>query len=418
MADVTEGDTDEHPGSPSPVRELLADANFRRFFVAQVLLMSIGGTMRFTFIWLVVTLTDWPSAEGLVAFCLGLPAMLFSIPAGAWSDRVDRRRLLVISIASTAGLLLVFSIAVAAGWVTTFWAAVAAFVIGAPIAIASPNIQAMVPFLVPPDRLMNAVALQNGGGNAANFTGLAFGGVAIQLFGDAGGFGLLTVVAAVALWFAVRLEVPETPSTSADAGERPDGSVRSGLRFTFGTEPVRTLIVLSLILGSSFSAMQISMPRVVEETYDAGSATAGIVLAAFGVGMMTSSALVAGRRTMAHGRNVALFIGIGLGLGQFLLSLAPNEWVAIGVMLAWGLNAGVAMASHRTLLQTHTPPDMMGRVMGLMMFGFMGGLPFGAAISSVLAGQVGPQRTMTIVGLVTIAIALPLTWRRTIARLR
>ena len=49
--------------------------------------------MRFTFVWLVVTLTDWSAAEGIVAGLLGLPAMLFSAAAGAWSDRVDRKRL-------------------------------------------------------------------------------------------------------------------------------------------------------------------------------------------------------------------------------------------------------------------------------------------------------------------------------------
>lgn len=396
----------------SPVREVLAEPNFRSFFIAQFLLFGVGGTMRFTFIWLVVTLTDWPSAEGLVAFALGVPAMVLSIPAGAWSDRLDRRRLFVGGIASTTVLLLVFTLVIAAGWATTFWTAVAALAIGTPSAITLPTVQAMVPSLVPQERLMTAVALQNGAGQAANFTGLAVAGVAIRVLGDSGGFALLTIVAAAALLFAVRVQVPPPPEV--DAASTPDQSVKAGARYVFSTEPIRTLIVLSLILGSSFSAMQVSMPRVVEDTYGADSVIAGVVLGAFGVGMMTSSALVAGRRTMPHGLNVALFIGVGLGLGQFLLSLAPNEWVAIGIMLAWGLNAGIAMASHRTVLQTHTPPGLMGRVMGLMMFGFAGGLPFGAAASSILAAQVGPQRTMTIVGLAAMALCIPLTWRRTI----
>ena len=394
---------------------VLAEPNFRRFFVAQTLLFAVGGTMRFTFIWLVVTLTDWPSAEGIVAFALGVPAMVLSIPAGAWSDRLDRRKLFVGGVASTTVLLLVFTVAIAAGWVTTFWTAVAALAIGTPSAITLPTIQAMVPSLVPQERLMTAVALQNGAGQAANFTGLAFAGVAIWLLGDSGGFALLTAISAVALVFALRVRVPP----HAPAGDMPaDRSVRAGTSFVFSTEPIRTLILLSLVLGSSFAAMQVSMPRVVEETYEAGSVTAGLVLGAFGIGMMTSSALVAGRQSMPHGRNIALFIGIGLGLGQFLLSLAPNEWVAIGVMLAWGLNAGIAMASHRTTLQTKTPPELMGRVMGLMMFGFAGGLPFGAMTSSILAGQVGPQRTMTIVGLAAMVVCIPLTFRRPILGIR
>ncbi len=83
-------------------------------------------------------------------------------------------------------------------------------------------------------------------------------------------------------------------------------------------------------------------------------------------------------------------------------------------MIAWGLNAGLAIASHRTLLQQATEPAMMGRVMGIMTLGFSGGLPFGALIQSVLAPAVGPVLTMRWVGLVTMCITIPLLFRRTI----
>ena len=94
----------------SPIRQLLADRNFRRFWISQLLYTGVTGTLRFTFVWLVVTLTEWPSAEGLVAIALGLPAMLLSVPAGAWSDRVDRR--LVIAVATAGGAAASLAVAV------------------------------------------------------------------------------------------------------------------------------------------------------------------------------------------------------------------------------------------------------------------------------------------------------------------
>lgn len=136
----------------SPVRQLLADRNFRRFWIAQLLYTGVNGTLRFTFVWLVVTLTDWPSAEGLVAIALGLPAMLLSLPAGAWSDRVDRKRLFIIWTGATIVALAAFTAAIALGWVTTVWVGVAALIIGTVSTINLPNIQAMVPLLVPPER--------------------------------------------------------------------------------------------------------------------------------------------------------------------------------------------------------------------------------------------------------------------------
>ena len=190
--------------------------------------------------------------------------------------------------------------------------------------------------------------------------------------------------------------------------------VLEGLRYGLGSEPRRSLLVVTLVLGSSFSVMQIAMPRVVEEDFGRGSTAAGLLLGTFGLGMLTSSAVVARRENMRHGLNVGLFIGIGLGMGQFLLSLAPNYWVAIIVMVSWGINAGVAIASHRTLLQRNTEPAMMGRVMGIMTLGFAGGLPFGALAQFVLAPRIGPIMMMRSIGLVTMAITIPLLFRPTI----
>jgi predicted MFS family arabinose efflux permease len=271
-----------------------------------------------------------------------------------------------------------------------------------------------VPLLVPPERLVNAAALQNGGGQAAGFLGLALGGLLIQWVGNAGSFAMMSAICLLACVFIWPVKIPRGPEPATD---RPSlrSEVVAGLRYGLGREPSRTLLICTLMLGASFSVMQIAMPRVVEEEYLRDSGSAGFLLGTFGLGMLVSSLLVARRSgSMRHGWNVARFLGVGLGMGQFLLSLAWSYWAAVVVMVAWGLNAGVAIASHRTLLQQSTEPAMMGRVMGIMILGFSGGLPFGAATQAVLAPAIGPVLTMRTVGLVTMAITIPLTWRSVI----
>jgi len=390
----------------------MADPNYRNFWISQVLFFGVNGTLRFVFIWLIVTLTKWPSAEGLIGIAMGLPALLLSIPAGAWSDRVDRRSFSIRWMFATSALFVAFTVVVATGNATPLLAGLAAVLVGASTAIISPNVGAMVPSLVKPRLLMNATALQNGGGQAAGFLGLLFGGLAIEALGTSAGFGLLAIMSAASGLVMMRLRLPhkaaaELPTLSALGGE-----MAAGLRYGLSTDPLRTLLILSLVLGSSFSVMQISIPRIVETDFGLDSGAAGLLLGTFGIGMFISSAIVAGRGEMRHGINIALFIGVGLGMGQFLLSLAPNYALSVAVMVAWGINAGIAIASHRTLLQRETAPEMMGRIMGIMTLGFAGGLPFGALAQSVLAPAVGPVMTMRIVGLVTVAITLPLTWRK------
>lgn len=404
--------TDVDSIEESPVKELLGDRNFRNFWVSQVLAFGINGTVRFMFVWLMVTLTDWSAAEGLIGIALGIPALLLALPAGAWSDRVDRQKFCLVWMGASAVAFATFAIVIAAGAVTPRLAGVAAAVVGSTLVIMQPNLNAIVPLLVPRERLMNAAALQNGGGQAAGFLGLAFGGGIIRVFGNAAGFGLLAVVMMVAFVLMQRVSVPRPEEETSSRNLRAE--MAAGLRYGLGQEPRRSLLIATLILGSSFSVMQIAMPRVVESEFSKGSLEAGVLLGTFGIGMLASSIFVARRQGMRHGLNVAIFIGIGLGLGQFLLSLAPNYWVAVAVMIGWGINAGIAIASHRTLLQQETEPAMMGRVMGIMTLGFSGGLPFGALTQAVLSPAVGPVLTMRYVGLVTMCITAPLLFRSTI----
>lgn len=384
----------------------MADKNFRRFWISQVLAFGVNGTVRFMFVWLIVSLTKWSAAEGLIGVALGVPALLLSLPAGAWSDRVDRIRYSVLCMAASAVVFAGFAVVIGVELVTTQVAGVFALVVGTTLVLVQPNLNAIVPLLVPKERLMNAAALQNGGGQAASFLGLAAGGAIVWGLGNAAGFALLAVIMAFAAALMHQVTLTE------DRGEGKQRSIVTevveGLRYGLGREPSRSLLIATLVLGSSFSVMQIAMPRVVKEEFGRGSLSAALLLGTFGIGMLASSIWVARRESMRHGLNVAIFIGIGLGLGQFLLSLAPNYWVSIAVMIGWGVNAGIAIASHRTLLQHETDPAMMGRVMGIMTLGFSGGLPFGALTQAVLAPAVGPVLTMRYVGLATMSITMPL----------
>lgn len=401
----------------SPLKIVFADLNFRRFYVAQLLFMLAGGTVRFAFAYFVVQLTDWPSAEGLVIISLGIPALLLSIPAGAITDRVDRKQLYLSGAATAAVMLLGVALITSAGIATPRWLALFALFIGVATSFVSPLVNAIVPDLVPRERLMNAVAMQNGGGMAAQFIGGVATGIIFDVAGEAAGFYFLAAMAAVAVTTMWRVDIPNATKADDHVDQSMARDIKDGVRYGFSREPLRSLLLVSAVLGSSFSVMQTTMPRVVEEIYERDGRAAGLIVSVFGVGMLISSGVVANRQGMRHGRNVAIFIGIGLGLGQLLVSLQGNYWIAVAVMIAWGANAGIAMASHRTLIQTHTDAPMMGRVMGIMMLGFAGGLPIGAGISALLTPTLGLQETMTVTGIATMCITIPLLSRKAIRTL-
>src|SRR5688572_33490702 len=93
-----------------PVREVLASPDFRRYWLAQFLSALGNGSLRFTFVWLALDLSDAASAPGLIGVALGAPGLFITIPAGVWSDRLDRRRLIMRVQIATSVVLVVTAV--------------------------------------------------------------------------------------------------------------------------------------------------------------------------------------------------------------------------------------------------------------------------------------------------------------------
>lgn len=170
-----------------PLRALLGLESFRRFLLAQTLSALVNGTLRFVMVWITLDLSDWEPAVGLVGLALGLSGLFVAIPAGAWSDRVDRRVLFVRLSGLTAVVLVSATVVVATDAANVALLAAHALVLGGLLAAVAPGVQAMVPALVPPERLMNGVALQMISMNVAMMLGAVAGGAATAVAGNAAG---------------------------------------------------------------------------------------------------------------------------------------------------------------------------------------------------------------------------------------
>lgn len=398
----------------SPIREVLALPGYRRFWLAQFLAALVNGTIRFTFIWLVTTeLTAWAPAAGILGLAVGLPAMMLSVPAGVWSDRVDRR-LLVIRLSLVASVLLgITAVTVQAEMINVALAAVFAFGIASALASASPALQAMVPSLVPRERLMSGVALQNIGMQLAMFLGFVIGGAAIAAFGSAGAFLLLAVMEAVSAWSMSRVALPARVAAGPRRTMKADAL--DGLAFALRREPMRSLMAISLLMGLAIGAWMVNLPEFGDQILQVGPFATGVLAGTVGLGMVGTSLVLASKANLPRlGVLLGVAIGTGLGPGLLLLGASRSYALSLLVMVLWGTGGGVAIASHRTLLQLHTPDEMMGRVMGTSALLLTGAFPLGALLTAVTAGALGPDGVMMLVGGAITVMAIPLTARRAI----
>ena len=392
-----------------PIREVLASADFRRYWVAQFLSALGNGSLRFTFVWLALDLSDSASAPGLVGVALGLPGLFITIPAGVWSDRLDRRRLIVrVQLAATA----VLALTATAVWSDTMsipLAAVLAAVLGGLLAAAAPALQALVPSLVPPSRLMTGVALQGMGMNAALLFGAVVGGGTIAVAGVGGAFAVLAVLQALAALAMSQVRLDARPD-GARRGMR--GDIGEGLRFVVGTEPLRSLLGVGLLAGFTWGIVSILLPEVAKDVLGLEAFEASLLFAALGVGLLATSMLLASRHHIARpGLVIAIALSTGLGGCVLVMGLSRSYALTLAVMFVWGVGGGTSMTLQRGLLQRQTPDELMGRVMGVNALTMLGSFPLAAGVASALSAALGAADALAVTGAFAMVGAVVLGWR-------
>lgn len=391
------------PGDTSLASVFRIEA-FCGIWIANVLAGIAMGTSRFAFVWLIGDLTGWNPAVAVLGVVIGLPALLLSAHAGALADRLAPRPFGVSLLASTSILFAATAFLVPTSVMTVPVALVCAFCSAVPVACTTPLLQALVPAIVPRDRLLQAVAPQNMGMMSSVILGAFLGGGIIAVFGVAAGFWVITAASALAAVQYGRTPLPAAPS---GAGTHRKGAVREGVRVALGSEPLRSLLGLTFVIGMGTTAVTLLLPAVARDVLHVGSFQAGLLNAAMGIGMMLISLVVAARPAPKRpGLMLMALLLTTLGGGLVLLGLSRSYPLSLAIILVWGAIGGVTMALLRTLIQEHTPPALMGRVMGLSALAMQGAFPLGSIVLFVLVRAAGLSSALVIAGaLCTTAVA-------------
>ena len=168
-------DTAVRPANPLTVRA------FRNLWFNNVAFFLVLNAQRFVFGWLVLDgLLRSESIQGLVVFTLGVPTALLVLQAGAWADRWDRRKMLIITQIASGVVMAGTAIAISADAISLGWVIVATLLAGSASAIGSPVRSAMIPTLVAKEQLFSAIAL-----NAIAITlSMILGPVLAKVVGD------------------------------------------------------------------------------------------------------------------------------------------------------------------------------------------------------------------------------------------
>ena len=377
----------------------LQHRNFRLLWLG--LLVSFTGTFMQTaaILWHVSLLAADDRralALGLVGLVRVVPVIVFSLLSGVAADALDRRRLMLVTQSTMAGLALVLAVQTFRGLSSLWPIYLLAACSSAAGAFDLPARQSLAPNLVPPEHLPSAITLNTIMVQVASVAGPALGGVVIA----AGGVGWVYAFNAVSFLFVIgALLMMRMPKTAAGAGGADGSGVRGnftvaaaleGLRFVFRAPLIRSTMLLDFF-ATFFSSATALLPIFAQDILHVGARGYGWLYAAPAVGAVVASALMIRGVDWIERRGLVLLTSIAVyGAATAVFGLSRAFWLTFGCLAATGAADTVSMVFRNLIRQIETPDRLRGRMVGVNMVFFMGGPQLGELEAGLVANAMGP----------------------------
>ncbi|MCE9638504.1 MAG: MFS transporter [Planctomycetes bacterium] len=344
-----------------------------------------------------------------VGFVPMIPVALLSIPAGAWVDRLDVRKLVLAMQFAMMFLSAVLAVGATFGALQPWHIIVYAVLASGCFAVDAPGRQALVPRIVDRAHLTNAIALNAVSFNSARLLGgVAFFAVmSFTGWGEAGCFWINTIsfVVPIAglLTIRERMRDPVLPHPHGD-------DFRSGLRFAWRTPAVRGALLILMSTGMLGFQVSHLIPVYAEKVWGIGKAGQGTLHAWFGVGALLGGLSLAMRHSNVHrGRLIARCSVISSVL-LVVFALSPSAAIGRVVLAVAGFFLIQTHSASNALIQSRVPDALRGRVVALFTLAVLGSFPVGGLIGGFVARAIGAPATTLLDAQLLVAATVAIWW--------
>jgi MFS family permease len=354
--------------------------------------------------WQTYQLTNNPATLGWISALYFAPTVILLTAGGVLTDRVERRWLMIAADALRA-------IAIGTGAVLaithqlTLWelGLVVAFG-GVGQALFAPAFGSIVPELVPRDLLAQANSLDMFVRTSAGLVGPAIAGVVIAVAGAGWAFAADAATFVVSTGTAFAL----TPRPFERSTERRSAwrEAREGFGFVRRHTWLWATLGAGAFVNIASGARNVLLPFVIKYDLHATARVLGLVYAAGSAGALISS-LVYGQRGLPHRPVLVAYVGWTLSIGAIIAyGLARNVPELLGVGFAGGIGMALGNAIWGTLMHTHVPRHILGRVTSIDWMVSLSLWPVGAAAAGLVANAIGARATLIGAGAIGIVACL------------
>lgn len=389
-------------------RVLLQYKDFMKIWAGKTISRFGDAIDSIAFLWMVYKLTGSTLMMGTIMAVNAAPAVLFGIPAGVLVDRMNKKKVMILTDLLRGFTTAIMAFLYISDMVSLWHLYILTFINSSCEVFASPARASVMQVLVDKKHYLAANSLRQASSSAAEIAGTAVAAVVMSYIGIGAAILIDSATFFISSFTAIIAKVDIIGNKNISLNIK-----QFYFEFTEGVAVIKNDVVLLVSLTMAclvnlvLAPFNVLLPIYSDKILMAGEKGMSFILMSFTIGMIAGS-LVIGQTGDKFKRSALIIAGfMGLGAAMLSFGFISNIELACSAAAIGGAFIPVISAGSMTLMQESTPVDKMGRVSSTAATLSLLGLPMGYAISGIMAYGINVLTTFKFVGVVIIIISLP-----------
>ena len=375
-----------------------------------------------TLSWVVLEKTDSAFYVGLVGFFGMIPFLLLGIFGGFLADKLDRKKLIVVTqflnLTCAVGMVVLIML----GLVQYWYAYVAIVIPGIGWSLDMPSRRSLVMDIMGPSGLTNGVALDSVGMHTSKMIGPAVAGALLAFTGVGGSYLVLTLIMSVGCFLMLFVDQPERLRSDTEdlRGDHKESSSQNyhvvnqllnnlseGFRYAFSNQTVVAVIVITVFMNLLLFPYMQMVTVISKNVLNVGPLLMGVLMASDGLGALIGSTLIASRQGMRYHGRVFLYGSLVSLVALLLFSLSKWYLLSFPLLLLLGIGTSGFGTMQSTIVLLVSKPEIRGRALGVVTLAIGAG-PIGALVVGAVSEWSGPSNALmfnALVGFLLVAVS-------------
>lgn len=376
-----------------------------RFLTAQTISLFGSSLVQYAIVWYITLTTSSGKMLTFSTICGFLPQIMVSLFAGVWIDKYNRKKLIMISDSLIALSTLALAISFVAGYSNMELLFIVLAIRSAGTGIQTPAVNAIIPQMVPKEKLMKVSGINSTLSSFIMFISPAISGAILSIapFEVILLVDVVTAIIGVFITSTVSIE-PYNAITQKVTSHL--NEIKSGFLYLLENRFMKRLLLFQIIILFLISPSAFLTPLLVNRTFGEEIWRLSASQMTYSLGMVLGGLLIAVWGGFKNKINTTILAGGIYGFIMLGLSFAPTFIIYLIFNMLIGITSPCYNAPITVTIQEKVTPEMHGRIFSFMQISTSCALPLGMILFGPLADLFTVQQLLMSTGLLVVLLTL------------